>query len=76
MVTVCVSQAKIKKEDAKKVEVHVAENVDAPSPRCNCSVSLRIFRVPNRILKKKHNVQKSLPVKRRGAQNCSFLLVL
>ncbi|GAQ82566.1 hypothetical protein KFL_001150260 [Klebsormidium nitens] len=32
--------AQIKKEDAKKVEVQVDENVAAPSPRCNCTVTL------------------------------------
>jgi hypothetical protein len=32
-------QAQIKKEDAKKVAVQVDENVPAPSPRCNCTVS-------------------------------------
>ena len=28
----------IQKEEAKKKEVHVKENVPAPSPRSNCSV--------------------------------------
>jgi hypothetical protein len=32
-------QAKIQKEEAKKVAVHVDENVPAPSPRCNASVN-------------------------------------
>lgn len=37
-------QAKIQKEDSKKVAVHIDENVPAPSPRCNASVSnLRFF---------------------------------
>ena len=31
-------QAKIQKEEAKKVAVQVDENVPAPSPRCNGSV--------------------------------------
>ena len=33
-----VSQLSIQKEEAKKKEVHVEENVPAPSPRSNCSV--------------------------------------
>jgi len=35
---VCCDQAKIQKEEAKKVAVQVDENVPAPSPRCNGSV--------------------------------------
>lgn len=31
---------KIKKEDAKKVAIVVEEHVPAPSPRCNCSVTV------------------------------------
>lgn len=31
-------QMSIQKEEAKKKEVHVEENVPAPSPRSNCSV--------------------------------------
>ncbi|KAF3793697.1 hypothetical protein EJ110_NYTH03500 [Nymphaea thermarum] len=30
--------ASIQKEEAKKKEVHVEENVPAPSPRSNCTV--------------------------------------
>lgn len=33
-------QLSIQKEEAKKKEVHVEENVPAPSPRSNCSVHL------------------------------------
>ncbi|XP_057861987.2 uncharacterized protein LOC131070450 isoform X2 [Cryptomeria japonica] len=32
--------ASIRKEEAKKKEVHVEENVPPPSPRCNCSVTV------------------------------------
>ncbi|OAE18296.1 hypothetical protein AXG93_436s1270 [Marchantia polymorpha subsp. ruderalis] len=32
--------AKIQKEDSKKVAVHIDENVPAPSPRCNASVTI------------------------------------
>lgn len=32
--------ASIQKEEAKKVAVHIDENVDAPSPRCNCTVTI------------------------------------
>eukprot|EP00897_Mesotaenium_endlicherianum_P009125 jgi/Mesen1/8240/ME000443S07392 len=32
--------AKIQKEEAKKVAVHVDQGVPAPSPRCNCSMTL------------------------------------
>lgn len=32
--------ANIQKEEAKKVAVHIDENVPAPSPRCNCSVTI------------------------------------
>ncbi|KAL3684696.1 hypothetical protein R1sor_002718 [Riccia sorocarpa] len=32
--------AKIQKEEAKKVAVQIDENVPAPSPRCNCSVTV------------------------------------
>lgn len=35
-----VYQLSIQKEEAKKKEVHVEENVPAPSPRSNCSVRL------------------------------------
>lgn len=31
-------QRSIQKEEAKKKEVHIDENVPAPSPRSNCSV--------------------------------------
>lgn len=33
-----VLQLSIQKEEAKKKEVHIEENVPAPSPRSNCSV--------------------------------------
>ncbi|CAM6037868.1 unnamed protein product [Sphagnum compactum] len=36
--------AKIQKEEAKKVAVHVDENVPAPSPRCNGSVTVNPLR--------------------------------
>lgn len=32
------SQSSIQKEEAKKKEVHIEDNVPAPSPRSNCSV--------------------------------------
>lgn len=32
--------ASIQKEEAKKVAVHIDENVPAPSPRCNCTVTI------------------------------------
>lgn len=33
-----ISQLSIQKEEAKKKEVHIEENVPAPSPRSNCTV--------------------------------------
>lgn len=33
-----VPQLSIQKEEAKKKEVHVEDNVPAPTPRSNCSV--------------------------------------
>jgi len=33
----------IQKEEAKKKEVHVEDNVPAPSPRSNCSVIYTTF---------------------------------
>ena len=33
-----VPQLSIQKEEAKKKEVHIDENVPAPTPRSNCSV--------------------------------------
>ena len=36
----CYGQLSIQKEEAKKKEVHVEDNVPAPSPRSNCSVTL------------------------------------
>jgi len=35
------AQLNIQKEEAKKKEVHVEDNVPAPSPRSNCSVILK-----------------------------------
>jgi hypothetical protein len=35
-----IPQLSIQKEEAKKKEVHVEENVPAPSPRSNCTVML------------------------------------
>lgn len=42
-VVCCFYQLSIQKEEAKKKEVHVEENVPAPSPRSNCSVRLFCF---------------------------------
>eukprot|EP01018_Ginkgo_biloba_P013717 Gb_28955 [translate_table: standard] len=36
--------ANIRREEAKKKEVHVEENVLPPSPRCNCSVTVNPFK--------------------------------
>lgn len=36
-------QLSIQKEEAKKKEIHVEDNVPAPSPRSNCSVELELF---------------------------------
>lgn len=36
-------QRNIQKEEAKKKEVHVQDNVPGPSPRSNCSVGARCF---------------------------------
>lgn len=41
-------QLNIQKEEAKKKEVHVEENVPAPSPRSNCTVMATLVFV-NRI---------------------------
>ncbi|KAJ7535226.1 hypothetical protein O6H91_12G023200 [Diphasiastrum complanatum] len=42
--------AKIQKEEAKKVEIYIEENVPAPSPRCNCSVTVNPLRESELIL--------------------------
>lgn len=36
-----ITQSSIQKEEAKKKEIHVEDNVPAPSPRSNCSVTNR-----------------------------------
>lgn len=48
----CFNQLSIQKEEAKKKEVLVEENVPAPSPRSNCSVRLFAFKDWNFLLSK------------------------
>ena len=47
-----VPQLSIQKEEAKKKEVHIEENVPAPTPRSNCSVlffpSSHLFAFPDK----------------------------
>lgn len=42
-------QLNIQKEEAKKKEVHVEENVPAPSPRSNCTVMPTLVFVNNSV---------------------------